>query len=234
MSPCAGCHAGCCRSFAVPVTGADLLRIEAELGLDFAQVGCRWEDQDGLISNGVVPQFHFADEPETPFVICLRQEASQLFRRTTKCLFLQETPPDGQHPLGQAACSIYDSRPLVCRVYPTRLSSSGMLAEVHAVPAHGRPQDPHPIYNLCPRQWTTDDLDALQAVQNLVLAQFEHEFFAQVAAVWNKVVEDFALFPEFLREVYRARIVMETPRGVEATIPHSFQKPFMARNRRAA
>ena len=28
MSQCLDCHAGCCRSFAVPITGADVLRIE--------------------------------------------------------------------------------------------------------------------------------------------------------------------------------------------------------------
>src|SRR5690606_34649025 len=31
MGLCSGCHAGCCRSFAVPVSGADVLRIETRL-----------------------------------------------------------------------------------------------------------------------------------------------------------------------------------------------------------
>ena len=65
MSPCEDCHAGCCRSFAVPVSGADIMRIENGLGLSFWDFVCRWEDPDGRIALNYAPHFFFEDEPET-------------------------------------------------------------------------------------------------------------------------------------------------------------------------
>lgn len=233
MSPCQDCHSGCCRAFAIPVTGADLIRIEGEMGHGFFEVACRWEDRDNAISCGVVPHFHFADEPETPFAICLKHEASSIFRRTTRCHFLVESPPDGRHPLGTAHCGAYASRPLVCRVYPTKLAEGGMHAELHEVPPHGRPNEPHPIYSLCQRPWTISDIDAITAVQDLVLMQFELRFFQQVAAVWNRYVSEFEVFPDFLKEVYRSRVVYETREGLSAAIPGGVASS-LSLNRRAA
>ncbi len=229
MSPCIGCQAGCCRSFAVPVTGADLAIIEARLGLDFAQVACRWEDKDGLIASGTAPHFFFADEPGTPFVICLRHEASDRFPESSRCRFLVEDDP------GQAAsyCGIYESRPLSCRVFPTRLHRSGSLVELHAVPKHGRPEDPNPAYQLCSRPWTRSDVDPILSLQNLVLIQFEMQFFQRVADVWNRAAAEFELFPDFLKEVYSSR-VLEAPDGRTAEIPEKVQKSLLGRNIRAA
>src|SRR5690349_20889324 len=110
MSLCESCHAGCCRSFAVPVTGADILRIERELGLNFWDFACRWADPNNRIAKSLAPHFHFADEPATPFTVCLRHEVSAIFAGATKCRFLMKCPPDAEHPLGLARCSIYNSR----------------------------------------------------------------------------------------------------------------------------
>jgi hypothetical protein len=60
-SMCESCHAGCCRAFAVPITGADILRIEGRLGLDFREFACRWSGPDGAISRNAAPQFVFDD-----------------------------------------------------------------------------------------------------------------------------------------------------------------------------
>ncbi len=84
------CHAGCCRSFAVPVTGADILRIQREQQLSFWDFVCRWEDPESKIARNYAPHFHFADEPDTPFVVCLTHTASQSFPETSKCGFLVE------------------------------------------------------------------------------------------------------------------------------------------------
>ncbi len=233
MSPCQGCHSGCCRAFAIPVTGADLLRIELDRGYKFADIACRWEDSEGQIACGVMPHFHFADEPQTPFAICLKHEASQIFRRTTKCCFLQESAPTALSPLGESRCGIYESRPLGCRVFPTRLNTERMQAEVFEIPAHGRANDPHPIYSLCGRPWEISDLDPVQAVQDLVLVRFELDFFAKVAAVWNRAVAEFEVFPEFLREVYRNRVVYETRDGCRADLPASIKGDFSSRRRAA-
>jgi Fe-S-cluster containining protein len=206
LSPCHGCHAGCCRAFAVPVTGAEILRMERALGLDFWQLACRWEDRDDAISAGVAPQFRFEDDSSIPYVICLLHEPSRTFPRTTKCRFLIEQPPTADAPLGRASCGIYDARPLPCRVYPTKLSESGSLAVLHDVPVHGRANDPSPAFDLCGRPWEVEDVDSIAAVQDLVVLRFELQFFRQVAALWNRAPGRWEDFPEFLRLVYRHRV----------------------------
>ena len=95
---CESCHAGCCRAFAVPVTGDDILRIERDIGLEFWDFVCRWADKDGQIARNHAPHFHFSDEPQTPFVICLAQEQSLFLGETAKCRFLVECPPDDEAP----------------------------------------------------------------------------------------------------------------------------------------
>lgn len=206
MSPCHGCHAGCCRAFAVPITGADVMRMERELQLDFWQLACRWEDRDGAISAGVVPQLRFEDDPTIPYVLCLLHEPSQTFPATTKCRFLIEQPPSAEAPLGRGSCGVYQSRPLSCRVFPTKLSESGSLAVLYDVPAHGRSHDSSPAFDLCPQPWSVDDVEPVAAVQDLVLLQFELRFFHQVATMWNRQPGRWQDFPEFLRLVYQHRV----------------------------
>lgn len=214
MSPCIGCQAGCCRSFAVPVTGADLYRLRDEQGLEFAEVACRWEDREGLIASGTAPHFFFADEPQTPFVICLRHEASETFPDVTRCRFLVESDP----AVTGSYCGIYNQRPLACRTFPTKLHASGLLAEVHSIPASGRANDPNPAFKLCSRPWRADEIHPIESLQNLVLIRFEMQFFQQVADVWNQTRGDFELFPDFLHEVYSRRVIApQTQTGNNAT-----------------
>lgn len=209
MSPCHGCHSGCCRAFAVPISGADILRIEQSLQRSMETFIHRWEDPDDLIACGTAPHFFFEDQPDLPFTICLKPEASQTFRKVTRCHFLREEAPTKEHPLGTAHCGIYDQRPLTCRVFPTKLSASGMLAELHAIPEHGRLSDPHPAYGLCSTPWHVEDIEPVSAVQDLVLIHFEMRFFQYVAESWNRRRESWELFPEFLRLVYQNRVVPE-------------------------
>ncbi len=206
MSPCTSCHAGCCRSYAIPLSGADVIRIERGLGLSFWEFACRWADPDGRIAGRYAPHLHFADEPQTPFVLCLLQRASDVFRGSTKCRFLMECPPDEAHPLGTARCGIYAHRPAACRVFPTKFADGSDVAEILEVPNMGRTEE-HPAYSLCPRQWETADIDPLQAPQDLAVARFEMQFFHQVAALWNRTPGPWSLFPEFLHQVYARRVI---------------------------
>lgn len=222
MTLCSGCHSGCCRSFAVPTTGADILRIERNLGLDFWQFVCRWEDHDGSIALKYAPHFHFADEPETPWVICLMQNESQFFPGTTKCQFLKETAPDENSTLGTAVCGIYDDRPSACRAFPTRFNETADLVVIHDVPARGKPLNANPIYTLCPRPWTKEDVDPIQSAQDLAVAKHEMTFFHALAQQWNQRPQEWELFPHFLRLVYDARIVEERKQGKESVIPRRF------------
>ncbi|MGH7199171.1 MAG: YkgJ family cysteine cluster protein, partial [Planctomycetaceae bacterium] len=205
MSLCESCHAGCCRSFAVPVTGADLLRIERRLRLPFAEFACRWADPSGVIARNYAPHFYFDDEPHVPFVICLLHAPSAFLPGTTKCRFLVECPADADHPLGAARCGIYEHRPGACRAFPTRLNETGDLAVIHDVPERGRAGD-DPAYTLCPRPWTPDDLDPLETVQDLVITKYEMAFFHQLARLWNRSPRPWQVFPDFLRLVYAARV----------------------------
>lgn len=211
MSPCHHCHAGCCRAFAVPLTGADVLLIERDLELDFSEFACRWPDPNGSIARSYAPHFHFEDDPGTPYVICLMHTASEFLRGTTKCRFLIEGPPDDEHPLGQARCGIYGQRPLTCRVFPTKLNDTSELAVIEDMT--GR-EASEPAYSLCPTAWSSDDLDAVAAMQHLVLAKYEMTFFHQLAEIWNRQPRGWNIFAEFLRVVYRGRLVEardETP-----------------------
>jgi Fe-S-cluster containining protein len=188
------------------VTGADIYRIEQSQQRDFWEFVCRWEDRDGAISAGVVPQFRFEDDPATPFVICLLHEPSATFPQTTKCRFLEEDAATPESPLGRARCGIYDSRPTACRVFPTKLSACGSLAVLHDVPASGRPADGSPAFQLCGRPWTPAEVDPIAAVQDLLVLQFELQFFRQVATLWNRDPGRWRDFPEFLRLVYSQRV----------------------------
>lgn len=209
MGMCATCHGGCCRSFAVPVSGADIIRIETERGLSFWEFMCRWADPEGRIARNHAPHFFFEDEPDTPFTICLMHEASRFFPGTTKCLFLQETPADTEHPLGLAQCGIYESRPHTCRAFPTRLNASGELAILYDVPARGRDGD-EPVYSLCPRPWELSDLDPISTVQDLVVAKYEMDLFHTLADYWNQCRGPWNAFPDFLHMVYAGRVIRDS------------------------
>jgi Fe-S-cluster containining protein len=216
MSQCATCHAGCCRSFVVPVTGADILQIISRRKISFWDFACRWADPEGTIALKYAPHFHFQDQPQTPFVISLIQEYSSQFPGTTRCKFLAEGPQSSEHPLGISQCGIYGERPSACRVFPTKFDHSGELAVIYDVPAAGKGGS-HPIYQLCPRAWKPEDLNPLQQVQDLVVAKYEMNFFFKLAAAWNADPGEWRLFPDFLQMVYAKRVItQDEDRDVEA------------------
>lgn len=206
MSPCDQCHSGCCRAFAIPVNGADILRIERDLQLSFNDFVCRWPDPSGSVTSGHAPQFYFEDRPRTPYAICLRRAPSQYLAGVSRCLFLQETPPTEESPLGRAHCGIYGARPAACRVFPTRFNASGTLAVITEVAENACPDDPHPALNLCPRPWEVEDIDPIASLQDLVIERFENAFFHEVAAAWNDSPGPWELFPEFLHLIYQQRV----------------------------
>lgn len=213
MNPCESCHAGCCRSFTVQVTGADILRIERDLQLDFWDFACRWADPNGDVARDTAPQFYFEDDPETPYVICLMHVDSRVHPGTTMCRFLEESPIDAEHPRGVARCGIYDSRPATCRVFPTKLNETADLAVLYDVPARGRGTD-EPAYELCPTEWSPADVDPLQTMDHLVLAKYEMAFFHHLADIWNRQPQSWQLFPDFLRAVYASRVIKD-PQAAE-------------------
>ena len=190
------------------MTGADILRIERDLNISFWEFACRWADPKGEIARNYAPHFFFADEPQTPWVICLTQVQSEIFPTTSKCQFLKETPPDEQHPLGQAGCGIYHSRPSACRVFPLKLDTVEELPVISNINSCER-EGSHDAYKLCPREWTPADVDPVDVGTDLATARYEMEFFHKIAAIWNQAVGPWSVFPDFIREVYSGRVVAQ-------------------------
>lgn len=199
-SPCAGCHAGCCRAYAVPLTGRDIFRITAELRLPFWRFVCRWADPAGAIARGIAPHFRFDDDPTTPYVIALLQNESRAFPGTRKCVFLDEAATADGAPRGH--CSIYKQRPIACRVFPARLDEQGNLAVHSELEPSGEQEQT--AYSLCPKSWSTLDLDPRESLTNLRTCASEMELFRQIAARWNDEPGPWPLFPQFLELIYGA------------------------------
>jgi Fe-S-cluster containining protein len=194
-------------------------------------------DHSGRISNGAVPHFTFADSPDTPHVICLVHVPSPFHARSTKCRFLIEGAPDSEFPLGRARCGIYGVRPSACRVFPTKFNATNDLAIVCDIPDRFR-ETTNPAYTLCPRPWEPEDVDPIQAVQDLAVVKYELAFFRQVAELWNRSPGSWNAFPQFLNIVYTNRVGREEPANEAAdddgpvTLP--FPKPSERRALRAA
>jgi hypothetical protein len=201
-SPCAGCHAGCCRAYAVPLTGRDIFRIVTQRKVPFWKFVCRWADPSGRISQDIAPHFFFDDDRQTPYVITLLQTESRVFPGTRRCVFLNETEPSGGAPRGKGRCTIYEDRPVACRVFPARLDDAGNLA-VHAVPAPSG-ESTHAAYQLCARPWSVADLDQDDAIKNLQECAREMDLFNAVARRWNDDPGPWPLFPDYLELIYTA------------------------------
>lgn len=225
MGICDSCHAGCCRTFAVPVTGADIVAIKRRLNLPYEEFIRRVPDHSGRLANGAVPHFAFDDTPAMPYVICLSQVPSLFHAQSNKCRFLIECAPDEEFPLGRARCGAYGVRPSACRVFPTKFNATGDLAVVVDIPERLR-QNPNPAYTLCPRPWQPEDVDPIQAVQDLAVIKYELAFFWQVAESWNRSPKSWSAFPHFLEIVYSKRVTREQPAPtVEADQPATLDFP---------
>lgn len=181
------------------------MKIMSRESLSFWDFVCRWADPEGIIARNHAPHFYFQDEPQTPFVICLLHSDSRQFEGTTKCCFLEEEPATAERPQGVGRCGIYQQRPGACRAFPVQLNATSELAVIYDVPERGRGGE-NPVYRLCSRQWTPDDVDPIQHVQDLVVARYEMNFFHSLADSWNRQPGMWNLFPDFLQMVYGQRV----------------------------
>ncbi len=189
--PCAGCQAGCCRSFAVPLTLGDIARIARATGLSFWDFVVRWDDSDGTIAKGQVPHFHFQDEPQTPFVIGLKHIDSQAFPGSTKCRFLNEAA-DG------ACCGVYEHRPLACRLFPVTAVNDRL--QIASIPEFGRASR-EPAYQLCSRQWNLNDINWDEKHSEFEHCRSEMSLLHLLAERWNRDPGEWLAFPAFLNAV---------------------------------
>lgn len=199
VTPCGGCHAGCCRAFAVPLTGSDVVRIIQEQRHSFAEFVCRWADLDGSISRQIAPQFRFEDDPETPFVIGLLQNESSAFPGTRKCRFLIETAEHTGTGTSRSTCSIYESRPAACRVFPFRFEPSGSVGIQPDVTKNDGKSIPA---SLCPSAWNVSAEQRWQAEIDLGDCLQQMALFRLIAERWNAEPGPWPLFPAFIVDIY--------------------------------
>lgn len=211
MNACRTCHAGCCRSFAVPVTGSEILRLMRGTGLPFEAVADRWPDPADRISRGVAPHWRFEDSPETPWVLALKHRESGLHQGTSMCGFLTEFEVQSAGSKAAstgcgttaARCSVYEQRPLACRLFPFARSAEGAI-HFPPQPAFGR-DEPHTAYRLCPHPESPDEATARELHRAFDVAAVEMAFFRGAARIWNAEPRPWSMFPDFLEAIEEIR-----------------------------
>ncbi|HEX7670675.1 MAG TPA: YkgJ family cysteine cluster protein [Polyangiaceae bacterium] len=128
---CTGCG-NCCRDPLLPLTAADVGRIQARTG-DAAADIVRWVDKAGIDMD---------DEPEAFATLRQGKRVMVLRHENGGCRYLGD----------DNRCSIYTSRPLGCRVYPFDpvFTAKGKLKRLtiikatecpHAMDGHTDPED---------------------------------------------------------------------------------------------
>ncbi len=105
-TPCERCDARCCRTYVVPLNGADIARLQAFLGSPLSE-WCVLEP----VSEGIQDYGYFSIRlsGEERYVVCLKREKGS-------CIFLRRSNL-------RAACSIHEARPGMCRSYPITFCS---------------------------------------------------------------------------------------------------------------
>ncbi len=158
FDPLPSCHAGCCRSFVVPLTGQDIRRLAAASGRPLWDFACRWDDEDSALPEEFAPRLTF---PTRPADVCPRRQtlAERGFPghgplRVSDGNRDETSPPTGATP----RCPLH--RPMFHPLGTTG-SVPTVSAEVGAggnheqreLPQHGRATS-ESAYKLCPRDWT--------------------------------------------------------------------------------
>lgn len=180
QSGCATCTTSrCCVMFDPELTGADLVRLIDGVGLearDIAQLKATRKDQAGPDA------IHLGSD--CAWDLRLRRTAALAGHRgpggARRCGFLMDlTHPD----LAPASrCGVYAHRPLVCRLFPSDLTSFGVMV--------GTPEA------VCPPQaWSQEraDLPTLHTLH--LVARRERERFRTFLTVWNPASKALAEAP---------------------------------------
>ena len=215
---CDTCHAGCCRGYNLLITAFDALRLSHDLSLpmgEFSTLLSLSVDQARRFEKNFIP-VRLADPgcEQKRFFLALKRIESRLVPGTVKCYFLNEwqrehAAPDREGHAGQkvvARCSIYNSRPMMCRTYPTALHANVALGFI-TTPRPIDLSDKNPMYQLCPEKWTAESFstDHTTVLHNLVINQFENDFYNQAVAEFNRKSRTARDFFPFMADVYKNR-----------------------------
>src|SRR5512133_2168847 len=160
-SPCDGCDARCCSAYAVHVTGDDVWRISAGLGLE-PHAFLTYAAQAVRTATGFVLR---RDGPSHELLLAHARSAD----RRPPCPFLRGG--DGAPP----RCGVYPFRPRACRRFPAvRLEAGYGVRDGLVCP---------------PGAWAGHDMARLSWRVALGREDRELETYAAVVAVWNERVE---------------------------------------------
>jgi len=214
MLICESCHSGCCRKYAVALTGYDILNISKTLKIDplsFIEIS---PVENIEYQSTYTTLFKFTDENSDIFYrFNLKMNESQLVPGTIKCQFLLEWHNDPSNPCIEgiiAKCGIYNCRPFVCTAYPAKFDITEKRGIIVNVGSKSESSE-HRIYNLCPEKITGEDIadSSDQIMKALIMRKYELEYFKNLADYWNQKPGSLSDFLIFMTNVYQNRVVLE-------------------------
>lgn len=216
MKICESCHSGCCRNYAVGLTGYDILNIAKTLNVDpvsFVQIIPVKDENDIEYKSKYAALFRFTDVEDTFYLFGMRMTESQLVQGTIKCHFLLEWYLNPHKPSLDsiiARCGIYNCRPLTCSSFPYKLDTTEKFANVLDLTSNNN-KGVHPVYNVCSRKITRDDLPESSdgILQDLVMRKYELEYFKDMAEYWNQKPGTIDEFLAFMKITYQNRVNVE-------------------------
>jgi hypothetical protein len=160
--PCFSCHAPCCISYVIPLTGFDLWRVVRVLQVPWHEVAEARSDRDAFWD------FFALDDTKKRHCFYLRAHP------TGACVLLLELP-GGHH-----RCGSHEGRPLACRVYPYKITGSSQLGleMIH--------------HAMCPppQRAIFESLAALEAEKPRVTDElYERQLYLEAKLRWNAMAE---------------------------------------------
>lgn len=163
----------CCVMFDPELTGADVLRLVDAIGLeprDIAYLKPTRRDQAGPDA------IHLGDD--CAWDLRLRRTAALAGTQgpggSKRCGFLVDLTHDDLPPASR--CGVYADRPLVCRLFPSDLTTFGVMV--------GTPEA------VCPPQaWSQERADLVTLHRLHLIARAERERFRAFLAAWNRAAD---------------------------------------------
>ncbi len=211
---CVSCHSGCCRAYRLPITIFDFVEITEQLGLQDALKGITFEVERFNPNYTMNPRsafpFVFDDEQKKGkhYTLALKRIKSELFPDTVKCYFLEEAErtapinnPDSSglndHPGSKYSgyCSIYDTRPSMCRTYPIVFNEDSYRSVLKRRTDPSKSKEKN-VYKICPKNeleisdFGTQDISWMMQKQNeIFLSHMRTNAHNQLALRWNSQPE---------------------------------------------
>lgn len=162
--PCGKCGAECCKNYSVCLTSRDIVRIYRKTGsLDCIEI---------ISAEGSDPEINCAfslviNGKRKDRLLCLKLD------HENKCTFLGA---DG-------LCSIYDCRPMICRIYPfNQKINSGLEYKVNF---------------RCPMKWRLRK-ETEEIMENIEKNREELEEYRKLCSEWNSSLTSEKTLKEFL------------------------------------